>query len=85
MPAVVHHQGTKTPSKTNRQEMPHRRKTRNATRDPKRREHENASNIQHFAGKRSVEIQIRKEANTAFINKVAAPIANKMFECGLIP
>ena len=22
---------------------------------------------------------------TAFINKIAAPVANKMFECGLIP
>jgi len=22
---------------------------------------------------------------SAFINKVAAPIANKMFECGMIP
>jgi len=30
---------------------------------------------------------IRDEAvvRAAFINKVAAPIANKMFECGLIP
>ena len=25
------------------------------------------------------------EMRTAFINKVAAPIANKMFECGMIP
>lgn len=25
------------------------------------------------------------EMRAAFINKVAAPIANKMFECGLIP
>jgi len=25
------------------------------------------------------------QARTAFINKVAAPIANKMFECGMIP
>ena len=25
------------------------------------------------------------QMRTAFINKVAAPIANKMFECGLIP
>ena len=24
-------------------------------------------------------------ARTAFINQVAAPIANKMFECGMIP
>ena len=24
-------------------------------------------------------------ARTAFLNKVAAPIANKMFECGMIP
>ena len=25
------------------------------------------------------------QMQTAFINKVAAPVANKMFECGLIP
>jgi uncharacterized protein YifE (UPF0438 family) len=25
------------------------------------------------------------QAREAFLNKVAAPIANKMFECGLIP
>jgi hypothetical protein len=25
------------------------------------------------------------QARTAFINQVAAPIANKMFECGMIP
>jgi hypothetical protein len=25
------------------------------------------------------------QARTAFLNKVAAPIANKMFECGMIP
>ena len=25
------------------------------------------------------------QMRTAFINKVAAPIVNKMFECGLIP
>jgi hypothetical protein len=25
------------------------------------------------------------QARTAFINKVAAPVANKMFECGMIP
>jgi hypothetical protein len=25
------------------------------------------------------------QLRTAFINKVAAPIANKMFECGMIP
>lgn len=25
------------------------------------------------------------QARTAFINKIAAPIANKMFECGMIP
>jgi hypothetical protein len=25
------------------------------------------------------------EMRTAFINKVAAPIANKMFECGMLP
>jgi hypothetical protein len=25
------------------------------------------------------------QRRTAFINKVAAPLANKMFECGLIP
>jgi hypothetical protein len=25
------------------------------------------------------------QMRTVFINKVAAPIANKMFECGLIP
>jgi hypothetical protein len=25
------------------------------------------------------------DMRTAFINKVAAPIANKMFECGMIP
>jgi hypothetical protein len=25
------------------------------------------------------------QMRTAFINKVAAPIANKMFQCGLIP
>ena len=25
------------------------------------------------------------QMRTAFINKVAAPIANKMFECGVIP
>jgi len=25
------------------------------------------------------------QARTAFINMVAAPIANKMFECGMIP
>jgi hypothetical protein len=25
------------------------------------------------------------ELRTKFINKVAAPIANKMFECGMIP
>jgi len=33
-------------------------------------------------------IQILKsdpQMRTAFINKVAAPIANKMFECGMIP
>lgn len=33
-------------------------------------------------------IQVLKgdpQMRTAFINKVAAPIANKMFECGIIP
>jgi hypothetical protein len=25
------------------------------------------------------------QMRTAFINKIAAPIANKMFECGMIP
>jgi len=25
------------------------------------------------------------EMRTAFINKIAAPVANKMFECGMIP
>jgi hypothetical protein len=25
------------------------------------------------------------QMRTAFINKVAAPIANKLFECGMIP
>jgi hypothetical protein len=25
------------------------------------------------------------QARTAFLNKVAGPIANKMFECGMIP
>ena len=25
------------------------------------------------------------QMRTVFINKVAAPIANKMFECGMIP
>jgi hypothetical protein len=25
------------------------------------------------------------QMRSAFINKVAAPIANKMFECGMIP
>jgi len=33
-------------------------------------------------------IQLLKDdpqMRTAFINKVAAPIANKMFECGLLP
>ena len=33
-------------------------------------------------------IQLLKQdpqMRTAFINKVAAPIANKMFECGMIP
>ncbi len=33
-------------------------------------------------------IQILKsdpQMRTAFINKIAAPIANKMFECGMIP
>ena len=25
------------------------------------------------------------QMRTAFINKIAAPVANKMFECGLIP
>jgi hypothetical protein len=25
------------------------------------------------------------QMRAAFINKVAAPIANKMFECGMIP
>jgi replication initiation and membrane attachment protein DnaB len=25
------------------------------------------------------------QLRTAFINKVAAPVANKMFECGMIP
>ena len=33
-------------------------------------------------------IQLLKDdpqLRTAFINKVAAPIANKMFECGLLP
>lgn len=25
------------------------------------------------------------QARTAFLNQVAAPIANKMFECGMIP
>jgi hypothetical protein len=25
------------------------------------------------------------QMRTAFVNKVAAPIANKMFECGMIP
>ncbi len=30
---------------------------------------------------------LREDPNmrTAFLNKVAAPIANKMFECGMIP
>ncbi len=30
---------------------------------------------------------LRQDPNmrTAFLNKVAAPIANKMFECGMIP
>ena len=27
----------------------------------------------------------KPELRTEFLNKVAAPIANKMFECGLIP
>ena len=27
----------------------------------------------------------KPEIRTEFINKVAAPIANKMFECGMIP
>jgi len=26
-----------------------------------------------------------QQMRSAFINKVAAPIANKMFECGMIP
>ena len=26
-----------------------------------------------------------QQMRTAFINKIAAPIANKMFECGMIP
>jgi hypothetical protein len=30
-------------------------------------------------------LQNDAQARTAFINKVAAPIANKMFECGMIP
>jgi hypothetical protein len=33
-------------------------------------------------------IQLLKDdtqMRTAFINKVAAPIANKMFECGMLP
>lgn len=30
-------------------------------------------------------LQTDPQARAAFINKVAAPIANKMFECGLIP
>jgi hypothetical protein len=25
------------------------------------------------------------QMRTAFINQVAAPIANKMFECGMVP
>ncbi|HTN48136.1 MAG TPA: hypothetical protein VMK32_01775 [Burkholderiaceae bacterium] len=25
------------------------------------------------------------QARTAFINRIAAPVANKMFECGMIP
>jgi hypothetical protein len=25
------------------------------------------------------------QMRTAFINRIAAPIANKMFECGMIP
>ncbi len=25
------------------------------------------------------------QARTAFINKIAAPVVNKMFECGMIP
>ena len=30
-------------------------------------------------------LQNDPQMRTAFINKVAAPIANKMFECGMIP
>lgn len=30
-------------------------------------------------------MQSDPQMRTAFINKVAAPIANKMFECGMIP
>jgi hypothetical protein len=30
-------------------------------------------------------LQSDPQMRTAFINKVAAPIANKMFECGMIP
>jgi len=30
-------------------------------------------------------LKIDPQMRTAFIDKVAAPIANKMFECGMIP
>jgi hypothetical protein len=30
-------------------------------------------------------LQNDPQMRTAFLNKVAAPIANKMFECGMIP
>ena len=30
-------------------------------------------------------LQSDPQMRTAFLNKVAAPIANKMFECGMIP
>jgi hypothetical protein len=30
-------------------------------------------------------LQSDPQMRTAFINKVAAPIANRMFECGMIP
>ena len=30
-------------------------------------------------------LQSDPQMRTAFINRVAAPIANKMFECGMIP
>ena len=34
---------------------------------------------------RPTQINIEDEMRTAFLDRVAGPIANKMFECGMIP